>query len=93
MKLLNTIKKAGLTVQEFADLCGVSRVSIYKWDRGDGVHPLRVSRVDKLVLAIKSATATREFPPKSHSARSNKAAATARDKEIKGTVLRYLKKM
>lgn len=88
MTFLAKIKTAGLTVAEFASLCGVSRVAVYKWDKGGVVNPLRKPKVDKILGAIDSAVKAKDFPP-SNSVRIKEDRA----KEIMATVIRHLKKV
>lgn len=86
--ILAEIKKAGLTVAEFALLCGVSRVAVYKWDTGGFMHKLRKPKVDKICGAIAAAVKAKDFPPKN----PGKAKAD-RAKEIMATVIKHLKKV
>lgn len=53
---------AGITVAEFAKMCGVTRGMVYRWERGSNVHPLRVPRVKKLLAAIAAAIEAGELP-------------------------------
>lgn len=86
--ILAAIKKAGLTVAEFALLCGVSRVAVYKWDSGGTIHPLRQPKVAKIFGAIASAVKAKDFPPKNPS-----RAKDERAKEVMATVIKHLKKV
>lgn len=86
--ILAAIKKAGLTVAEFALLCGVSRISVYKWDSGGPIHPLRKPKVDKICGAIADAVRAKDFPPKNPN-----RAKDDRAKEIMATIIRHLKKL
>lgn len=87
MKFLLKIKSAGLTVAEFALLCGVSRISVYKWDKGGEIHALRKPKVEKILGALTSAVKAKDFPPKN----PTKVKAD-RAKEIMATIIRHLKK-
>lgn len=86
--ILDAVRKAGLTVAEFALLCGVSRVAVYKWEKGGVVNPLRKPKVDKILDAIAGAVKAKDFPP-SNSVRIKEDRA----KEIMATVIRHLKKV
>ena len=93
ISILNVLKLAGLTVSEFAELCGVSRVAVYKWAEGSAIHPLRKQKVEKLLAAIASATQDKDFPPKLVLTRKNEAVSMARRDEIRKTVLDHVKKI
>lgn len=58
-----TIKEAGLTQTEAANLFGTSRITVNGWVRGRvGPHHLLESRVDKLLRAMCQALLDKDLP-------------------------------
>lgn len=89
MNIKKIVKSAGIHVEEFAELCGVSRVAVYAWLNGRPINPLRKPRIDKLCGALKSAVDAGDLPierPKIR--RVEKADVT---KRIRSIVVRHLK--
>jgi hypothetical protein len=90
INMKETLKAAGLTIPEFAQLVGVSRNMIYKWGRGAKPHELRVSRVDKLLLVIKAATESGDLPV--DGTHHSRAAADLRSEQIRAVIVNTIKK-
>ena len=89
MSLKKIIKAAGLHVDEFAGLCGVSRVAVYAWFNGGTINPLRKPRIDKVKSALQSAINAGDLPierPKIR--RVEKVDVT---KRVRSIVVRHLK--
>jgi len=84
-----TIKAAGLTVEEFAVLCGVTRVTVYNWMKGAKIDPLRVPRIEKIIDSLESAVNAKDAPiNRPHTRKVDKEAVL---KIIKGVVIKHLK--
>jgi transcriptional regulator with XRE-family HTH domain len=62
MDIKTTIEKAGISVEEFGNLCGVSRAAVYTWIKGSPVDKLRVPKVQKLLDGIELGTTAGDFP-------------------------------
>lgn len=89
MNIKKTIKRAGLYVEEFGGLCGVSRIAVYAWLNGKPINPLRVPRVETIVAAVDAATEAGDLPIERPKTRKvDKDMATARIKKI---VIKHLK--
>lgn len=89
MTLKKIVKATGIHVDEFASLCGVSRVAVYGWFNDGPINPLRKPRIDKLVRALQSAVNAGDLPierPKIR--RVEKADVT---KRIRSIVIKHLK--
>lgn len=72
------LTKSGIAVTHFARLCGVSRISVYKWVRGDaeprGLYRPAIQKVlSKLEAALNKGTL-----PLPKTARDDRFAATVR---------------
>lgn len=87
--ILDAIRRAGLTVAEFAALCGVSRIAVYNWNKGGAINTLRKPKVEKILAAMSSAVKTRDLPPKTPMGGGH---GEDRHKEIKATIVKHLKK-
>jgi len=89
MNLKKIIKQAGLYVEEFGDLCGVSRISVYAWMKGKPINELRQARVEAIASAVEAATEAGDLPiERPHTRKVDKAMATDRIKKI---VIKHLK--
>lgn len=55
-EIRRTREQAGLSVQQMADLIGVTRMSVYNWE--GGVHPMKPRDYDYLLLKIRDAQST-----------------------------------
>lgn len=88
MEIIQSLNKAGISVAEFAKLCGVTRISVYNWDNGKAIHPLRAPKITKLLSAVIASTDAGDFPPKTS---VRKQFAAQRDREIKSVIVKYLK--
>jgi transcriptional regulator with XRE-family HTH domain len=63
----NIIKQADLTQQQFADLCGVSRVTVNLWVSGKmNPHRLIAERVDHVMSTLTKLVESKELPSKSN---------------------------
>jgi len=60
--LIKNARQAGITVEELASICGVSRAAVYKWNSNTKIHKLRVDRVRKIATAIKMALDSGDLP-------------------------------
>ena len=89
MKLLNILKKAGVNAEEFADLCGVSRSMVYKWENGGSPHKLRRDKVEKILAALVHAVREKKLPLKS--TREDKELVRQRADALKAIVISSLK--
>lgn len=56
------VNDAGLRAEEFASLCGVTRVTAHNWFKDGSINPLRRPRVEKVLAAIKAAYADMDLP-------------------------------
>jgi transcriptional regulator with XRE-family HTH domain len=86
----DTIKAAGLTIPEFAQLVGVSRNMVYKWCRGSKPHALREVRVGKILSAIIDATESGELPV--GGTPYTRTAANLRSEQIQAIIINAIKK-
>lgn len=89
MKILSTLKKAEVNAEEFANLCGVSRSMIYKWEDGGSPHKLRKDKVEKLLAALAHAVREKKLPLKTTTA--DKELAKKRTDDLKAVVISSLK--
>jgi len=89
MNIKKTLKKADIQIKEFAVLCGVSRMSVHLWCDGRPINPLRLPRVEKLLAAIESAVAAKDFPISRPNIRGVDPKFV--DEKIKSTVLKHLR--
>jgi transcriptional regulator with XRE-family HTH domain len=81
------LKTAGIKQSEFAELVGVSRAAVNAWCTGIGkIHPLRVARVAKFMVAIRLAVDDKALPLPSDVLSINRLA------KIRETLLTQLKK-
>lgn len=63
----NIIKRADLTQQQFADICGVSRVTVNLWVSGKmNPHRLIVDHVDHVLTTLHKLVESKELPSKSN---------------------------
>jgi transcriptional regulator with XRE-family HTH domain len=56
------IKKAGLSQQDFADLCGVSRVTVNLWVNGKTPSRFLKEKLSETLMAIAEADALGKLP-------------------------------
>jgi transcriptional regulator with XRE-family HTH domain len=89
MKILDTLKRAGVNAEEFAELCGVSRSMIYKWEDGGSPHKLRKDKVEKILSALQHACREKKLPLKT--AKADRELAKKRSDELKSVVISSLK--
>lgn len=89
MKILNTLKKAGVNAEEFAGLCGVSRSMIYKWEDGGSPHALRKDKIEKLLAALAHAIREKKLPLKATTA--DKDLTKKRANDLKAVIISSLK--
>lgn len=64
MGFLSRALKTGITAGEFAKLCGVSRTTVYNWEKGIPPHELRMKLVEEIVDALEAAKRSGTLPPK-----------------------------
>lgn len=84
-----TIEKAGLKVDEFGSLCGVTRVAVYRWFDGNKPDKLRERRVNMVLSALANAVEVGDLPIERPSSRKvDKAVVLQKIKEI---VIKHLK--
>lgn len=89
MNIKKTIKKSGLRVAEFGDMCGVSRIAVYAWINGKPINELRQARVEAIASAVDAATEAGDLPIERPKTRKvDKELATERVKKI---VIKHLK--
>lgn len=89
MEIDQTIKRAGLIVEEFAKLAGVTRVAVYLWIKGNKINAIRVPRVEKLLAAIDAAVEAGELPMDGVSPRT-KHGKEFRMLQLKKIVIKHL---
>lgn len=90
INMKDTLKAAGLTVPEFAQLIGVSRNMVYKWYRGSKPHALREARVNKLLATIIVATESGDLP--AGDTPYTRTAANLRSEQIQAIIINTIKK-
>lgn len=62
-EFVSTLKTAKISQEEFAKVCGVSRVTVNSWCKGRGkVHDLLKNKVTVLLRAVKLATDGGDLP-------------------------------
>lgn len=93
MKIIETLKKAKIAVDEFATLCGVSRAMVYNWEKGKNIHPLRKPKVEKLLAAIVGATESGSLPLPGTKPRKNRDDIQRRADELKAVVIEGLRNL
>lgn len=93
MELRSVIKSAGMSVEEFAGLAGVTRAVVYRWEQGRGPHELRRERIVKLLNAVSFATSKGLLPVKISRCRSSKFIAEKRDTAIRAAVVAALRQL
>jgi len=57
-------KKSGLTMNEMATLFGVTRQTLYNWEKGNPTNSVIASRAREMLKAIQNATALGYLPLK-----------------------------
>lgn len=91
MEINGLIKQSGLTVDEMAGICGVTRMAVYTWKKGGKINPLRKPKIDKLFGAIEAAIRAGDLPPKVGKKQKDLSAITARKDEIKAVLVKHLR--
>ena len=56
------LKRAGVSYQEFGDLCGVTKIAVFKWTKGGGVNKFLQPKVVKLLAAADQAIENNDLP-------------------------------
>lgn len=76
----DTYKQAGMNATDVAVLFKVTRITSYKWLKGQGVHPLLQEKVARLTLTVAALRAAGTLPhrPPGRVSAGQRASETAR---------------
>lgn len=91
MEMRDRVKAAGVTVEEFGSLCGVSRVAVYRWFDGNSPDKLRKRRVGMVLSALDRAVEAKDLPLDRPSTRKIDKEVVLQ--KIKDIVIRHLKEL